>query len=111
VVDAFLAAARAGDFAALLRVLAPDVVLRFDLGPDGRPALSGATAVARHVLKTAPRFISFATPVLVNGTVGALFGTREDPISVLGFTIVGGRIAALDLVATPAKLRHLRIDS
>jgi RNA polymerase sigma factor (sigma-70 family) len=111
VVDAFLAAARAGDFAALLRVLAPDVVLRFDLGPDGRPALSGAAAVARHVLKTAPRFISFATPVLVNGAVGALFGTRDDPISVLGFTIVGGRIAALDLVATPAKLRHLRIDS
>jgi Sigma-70, region 4 len=70
-----------------------------------RPRLPG------NVLKAAPRFISFATPVLVNGAVGALFGTREDPISVLGFTIVGGRIAALDLVATPAKLRHLRIDS
>lgn len=69
--------------------------------------MSGAAAVARHVLKTAPRFIPFATPVLVNGAVGALFGTRDDPIPVLGVTIVAGRIAALDLVATPAKLRHL----
>ncbi|MBV9651142.1 MAG: RNA polymerase sigma factor SigJ [Pseudonocardiales bacterium] len=111
VVDAFLAAARSGDFEALLTVLAPDVVLRFDLGPDGRPALSGAHTVAQHVLNTAPRFVSFAAPVLVNGAVGVLFSTRDDPISVLGFTIVDGRIAALDLVATPAKLRHLRIDS
>jgi RNA polymerase sigma factor (sigma-70 family) len=109
-VDAFLAAARSADFDALLTVLAPDVVLRFDLGPRGRPALSGALAVAQHVVTTAPQFISFATPVLVNGAAGLLFGTREDPISVLGFTVVGGKIAALDLVAAAAKLRHLRID-
>ena len=64
-------------------------------------------AAVKRLVKTAPRFIPFATPVLVNGAVGALFGTRDDPISVLGVTIVGGRIAALDLVATPAKLRHL----
>jgi RNA polymerase sigma factor (sigma-70 family) len=111
VVDAFLAAARSADFDALLTVLDPDAVLRFDLAPRGRPALSGAQAVARHVVTTAPQFISFATPVLVNGAVGLLFGTREEPISVLGFTVVDGKIAALDLVATPAKLRHLRIDS
>jgi RNA polymerase sigma-70 factor (ECF subfamily) len=111
VVDAFLDAARAGDFESLLAVLAPDVTLRFDLGPDGRPDLSGADAVARHVLDTAPLFIAYATPALVNGAVGALFGTRDDPISVLGFTVVGDRIAALDLVAAPAKLRHLRIGS
>jgi hypothetical protein len=110
VVDAFLAAARSADFDALLTVLAPDAVLRFDLGPRGRPALSGAPAVAQHVVTTAPQFISFATPVLVNGAAGLLFGTRDDPISVLGFTVVGGRIAALDLVATPTKLRHLRIE-
>ncbi|WP_042381093.1 RNA polymerase sigma factor SigJ [Streptacidiphilus melanogenes] len=110
VVDAFLAAARAGDFEALLDVLAPDVVLRGDLGragPAGFPTRVGADAVARHVLRTAPHFIARAHPVLVNGAPGLLFGTREEPLSVLGFTVVGGRIAALDLIVDPAKLRHL----
>jgi RNA polymerase sigma-70 factor (ECF subfamily) len=111
VVDAFLEAARSGNFDALLSVLAPDVVLRFDLGPDlaHRP-LMGSDSVARHVLATAPRFVAFAKPVLVNGSAGALFGTNDEPISVLGFTVVDGRIAALDLIVDPAKLRHLSID-
>ncbi|HEY2983458.1 MAG TPA: RNA polymerase sigma factor SigJ [Jatrophihabitantaceae bacterium] len=112
VVDAFLDAARSGDFDALLTVLAPDVVLRLDLGPDlAHGPLVGADSVARHVLATAPRFVMFAKPVLVNGCAGALFGSLDDPISVLGFTVVGGRIAALDLIVDPAKLGHLSIES
>jgi RNA polymerase sigma factor (sigma-70 family) len=112
VVDAFLGAARTGDFDALLNVLAPDVVLRFDLGRDlAQKALVGAESVARHVLATAPRFIEFAKPVLVNGDAGAMFGRKDHPISVLGFTVVGGRIAGLDLIVDPAKLRHLSIES
>jgi RNA polymerase sigma-70 factor, ECF subfamily len=112
VVDAFLQAARSGDFDTLLNVLAPDVVLRFDLGPDQahKPVL-GAESVARHVLATAPRFISFAKPVLVNGTAGLMFGTRDEPISVLGFTIIDGHIAQLDLIVDTAKLGHLGIES
>lgn len=111
VVDAFLQAARTGDFDALVTVLAPNVVLRFDLGPDvANEPLVGADAVARHVLATAPRFIAFAKPVLVNGSAGAMFGSMDEPISVLGFTVVDGRIAALDLIVDPAKLRHLSID-
>jgi RNA polymerase sigma factor (sigma-70 family) len=113
VVDAFLAAARAGDFEALVEVLDPGVVFRMDLGPDAaqaRPPLAGAGAVARHVLTTAPRFVNLAQPVLVNGQAGALFGTHEDPVAVIGFTITGGRIAELDLVADPGKLRHLTIE-
>jgi RNA polymerase sigma factor (sigma-70 family) len=112
VVDAFLAAARGGDFDALLTVLAPDVVLRFDFGPDTPSApLVGSDAVAHHVLVTAPHFVAFANPVLVNGYVGALFGTRTKPISVLSFTVVEGRIAALDLVVDPAKLSHLSVEA
>jgi DNA-directed RNA polymerase specialized sigma24 family protein len=112
VVDAFLGAARTGDFDALLNVLAPDVVLRFDLGRDlAQKALVGAESVARHVLATAPRFIEYANPVLVNGCAGAMFGRKDHPISVLGFTVVDGRIAALDLIVDPAKLRHLSIES
>lgn len=113
VVDAFLAAARHGDFEGLLQVLDPDVVLRSDVGPQARismPQLTGAEAVARFVLERAPRFIALARPVLVNGTAGALFGTRQQPVSVVSFTVAGGRIAALDLVADPAKLRRLTIE-
>jgi len=108
-VNAFLAAARNGDFEALLQVLAPDVVLRFDLGPDREPlaTLTGAGAVAGHIVHNAPRFIGQASPVLVNGAPGLLFGTRDALISILGFTVSGGRITEMDMVADPAKLRHL----
>ena len=113
VVDAFLAAAREGNFAALLDVLDPGVMLRFDLGPDNPeflPTLIGAEAVARHIMRNAPRFISLAHPVWVNGSAGALFGTRDDPLSVLSFTVTGGRIAELGMVSDPAKLRHLALE-
>jgi RNA polymerase sigma-70 factor (ECF subfamily) len=118
-VDAFLAAARHGDFRALLAVLAPDAVLRFDLGPGREPlptlagaagTLAGAGAIATHIRHNAPRFIALARPVLVNGAPGLLFGPWEAPLSVLGFTVTGGRIAELDLIADPAKLRHLAIQ-
>ena len=112
-VDAFLAAARAGDFEALVQVLDPDVVFRADPGPASQlahPPLAGAGTVARRVLSTAPRFVNLARPVLVNGEAGALFGTHDDPIAVIGFTVVGGRVAELNLVADPAKLRHLTIE-
>ena len=114
VVDAFLAAARQGDFDALVAVLDPEVVIRFDVGATGTPAFSpvrGAEAVAARVLATAPRFIGLARPVLVNGAAGAFFGTPEQPRAVLSFTIVAGRIAALDLVANPDKLRRVHIDA
>jgi RNA polymerase sigma-70 factor (ECF subfamily) len=111
VVDAFLIAARAGDFDALLAMLHPDVVFRFDLGPERgrhRPPLAGADAITRQMRATALRFSSLATPVLVNGVAGWLVGTRDNPVAVIGFTVVRGRIAALDLMKDPAKLRRLR---
>ncbi|HEV2244249.1 MAG TPA: RNA polymerase sigma factor SigJ [Streptosporangiaceae bacterium] len=111
-VSAFLAAARNGDFEALLQVLAPDVVLHFDLGPgrEPLPTLAGAGVVAGHVTRSAPRFVAHARPAVVNGAAGLLFGTRDEPISVLSFTVAGGRIVELDMVSDPAKLRHLAIQ-
>lgn len=106
VVDAFLAAARDGDFGRLLRVLAPDVVLWFDSGP-GPTALHeivGARAVAREILRTAPRFLPHALSIMVNGTPGVLYGTITEPVCVLGCTVAHGRIAGLHLVADRAKL-------
>jgi hypothetical protein len=108
VVDAFLAAARHGDFDALVAVLDPDVVFRADLGPGSpRQPLYGAQPVARHVLAVAPRFAGLDRPVTINGTAGALFGRPGDPIAVIAFTVARGRIAATDLITDRSKLGTL----
>jgi RNA polymerase sigma-70 factor (ECF subfamily) len=107
VVDAFLAASRAGDFAGLLEVLDPDVVFRVDAGPDSplaRGPVVGAEAVARQVLARGTRLAPLARPALVNGMAGALVGSPERPFAVVGFTVAAGRITAIDLVIDRAKL-------
>jgi RNA polymerase sigma-70 factor (ECF subfamily) len=107
--DAFLAAARNGDFDALLAVLDPDVVFRADLGasdPRSQPPVHGAHAVAIEVLSSAPRFIARVRPAIVNGAAGAGYGDLDHPLGVIGLTVVNGRIVAIDLVADPAKLRR-----
>jgi RNA polymerase sigma factor (sigma-70 family) len=110
VVEAFLAAARHGDFDALVAVLDPGVVFRADVGPTSpRRPLHGAHPVARRVLTLAPRFASLASPITINGAAGALFGTRDEPIAVIAFTVTGGRIAAIDLISDPDKLRTLTL--
>jgi RNA polymerase sigma-70 factor (ECF subfamily) len=103
VVDAFLAASRAGDFDALLAVLDPDVVFR----TDARPPIAGAPAVARQILARGTRFAPLARPALVNGAAGAIVGPPGKRIAIAGFTVVGGRIAAIDLITDRAKLRGL----
>jgi RNA polymerase sigma factor (sigma-70 family) len=109
VVDAFLAAARDGDFDALVAVLDPDVVLRADRGavPAGASVvLRGAAAVAEQALIFA-RLSPLVRPALVNGTAG-LVATREGrPFSVLGFTVRHGKIVEIDILADPERLRHL----
>jgi RNA polymerase sigma-70 factor, ECF subfamily len=107
VVDAFLAAAREGDFDALVAVLDPDVVFRADRGrraAEAPPVVTGATAVAEQILARAPRFARFARPAIVNGAAGLVVVPDERPIAVIGFSISGDRIVELDLVADPAKL-------
>ena len=111
VVNAFLAAARNGDFDALVEVLDPDVVFRADRGrmviAGARPVTIGAAAVAEQVLARAPRFASFARPAVVNGAAGLIVLPRDRPIAVIGFAIAHGRITEIDLVANPDKLRAL----
>jgi RNA polymerase sigma factor (sigma-70 family) len=109
VVDAFLAAARDGDFGALLEVLDPDVVLRADLGPlptSGSREVRGAEAVAGQAL-TYSRLGLLVQPALVNGAVGAVSTLDGEPFSVGGFTIRGRKIVAMDILADPARLRRL----
>ncbi len=109
-VDAFLAASRAGDFDALLAVLDPEVVFRVDSGkisPLARPPITGAAAVAAQVLSRGTRFAPHARPALVNGAAGAIVGPERRPFAVVGFTVARGRIVAIDLIIDPEKLRGL----
>jgi RNA polymerase sigma-70 factor, ECF subfamily len=109
VVDAFLAASREGDFDALLAVLDPDVVLRADRGavPAGASTvIRGARAVAEGALSFS-RVAPFARPALVNGAAGLVAAPHGKPFSVLGFTVAGGRIVEIDILADPARLTRL----
>jgi RNA polymerase sigma-70 factor (ECF subfamily) len=114
VVDAFLAASRAGDFEALLAVLDPDVVFRIDTGgiaPPAREPVVGAAAVARQVLERGTPLAPFARPALVNGAAGAVVDVGGRPFAVVSFTVRDGRIAEIDLIADQAKLSGLRADA
>jgi RNA polymerase sigma-70 factor (ECF subfamily) len=106
VIDAFFAAARAGDLAGLVGLLDPAVVLRTD-GFAGAPAeLRGAQAVAGAVLAGASPHAQFR-PVLVNGAAGVLITLRGRAAAVMAFTVTGGRIAAVDGITDPRRLRDL----
>ncbi len=110
VVEAFLAAARDRDFERLVAVLDPDVVVRADRGAAGPAASSetrGARAVAEQAL-TFSRFADSARPILVNGAPGFIaWLPNGEPFSVLGFTVRGGKIVEIDVLADPARLRRL----
>ncbi|HEX2313218.1 MAG TPA: RNA polymerase sigma factor SigJ [Thermomonospora sp.] len=107
VVDAFLTAARGGDFEALVSVLDPDVVARSDAGAM-RPAavLRGAETVARQAL-TFARIADVARPALINGAAGVVAAVEGRPMSVMAFTVRDGRITAIDILADPERLERL----
>ena len=110
VVEAFLAAAREGDFRRLVAALDPDVVLRSDGGTE-RPQLiqlvRGAEAVASQAM-TFRRFADSATRVLVNGLPGGVAWLPDGtPFAVLALTVQGDRIVAIDILADPERLAQL----
>jgi RNA polymerase sigma factor (sigma-70 family) len=106
VVDAFLAAARNGDFDALVAVLDPEVVFRGETAA-GHDRIVGAEPVARRVLARGTRLAPHARPALVNGAAGVVAFTGGRPFAVVGFTVVRGRIAEIDLIADPARIARM----
>jgi len=113
VVDAFLAAGRAGDFEALIGVLDPHVVFRTDgggSGPLARPPVSGARAVADYIMSAGRGFAARAQTTLVNGALGATVAIPGTGTYVIGLTVTGGRVAAIDINGDLAKLAHLGLD-
>jgi RNA polymerase sigma factor (sigma-70 family) len=106
VVDAFLAAARGGDFAALLAVLDPDVVLR----ADPAAVQAGASREVRGAAAVAGTFSGrarFAQPALVDGAAGAVWAPGGRPRVVFGFTVTRGKIVEIELLADPERLGQL----
>ncbi len=110
VVDAFLAAARDGDFERLLAVLDPEVVLRSDGGvarPDLVTLLRGAQAVAEGAM-TFRRFAETATRILVNGIPGGVAWSPDgSPFAVVALSVKGERIVGIDILADPDRLGRL----
>jgi RNA polymerase sigma-70 factor (ECF subfamily) len=110
VADAFLAAARDGDFERLLAVLDPEVVVRSDGGvarPDLVSLVRGAQAAAEQAMSFR-QFAETATRILVNGIPGGVAWAPDgSPFAVLALTVRGGRIVAIDVLADPDRLGQL----
>ncbi|MGW0811220.1 sigma-70 family RNA polymerase sigma factor [Nonomuraea sp. NPDC002799] len=113
VVDAFFAAARGGDFDALIALLDPKVTLRTDAGP----LRSVSSAVIRGAVEVAGRALMFARPdarvhpALVSGAAGVVITVDHRPVSVMGFTVAGGRIVAIDGLSDPERLSALDLSA
>jgi RNA polymerase sigma factor (sigma-70 family) len=113
VVNAFVAAARAGDFAGLVAVLHPDVVRRADAGPkrpDVAAVIVGAEAVARQAIAFTMPSASLR-PALVNGAAGVVTTIGGRLFSIMGFTVVEGKIVAIDIIADPDRLAQLDLSA
>jgi RNA polymerase sigma-70 factor, ECF subfamily len=109
VVDAFLAAARDGDFARLLAVLDPDVVVRTDDGGSALRIIQGAPAVATSAQSFSTTRV--AHPAIVDGAAGFIATEAGVPVAVLAFTILDGRITAIDALADPARVAGLGLEA
>lgn len=108
IVDAFLAAARGGDFDALVATLDPDVLVRADTGAPQPQELRGAHSAAEHALLFA-RHAESVRPVLVNGAAGVVALADGRPMSVMGFTVVADKIVEIDILTAAERLRELDI--
>ncbi len=109
VVDAFFRASRGGDFEALVALLHPDVVLRTDYGtkrPGALKVFHGAPAVAKQALIGALPGAELH-PALVNGTAGMVITVHGRPYAVIGFTVADGKIAEIDAIADPERVKRI----
>jgi RNA polymerase sigma-70 factor (ECF subfamily) len=105
VIEAFIAAARQGDLAGLLGVLAPDVELH-TRGPEGTALVRGAGDVADRA-RAGARPGALARPILVDGLPGVLITVSGRPATVMAFTVAGGKITTVHVLTDPARLAQV----
>lgn len=109
VVDAFFTAGHSGNFDKLVAVLHPDAVLRADFGAFA----SEATGRVEGAAKVAGRALLFSRvgrvvwPATVNGAAGVVITAAGQVIAVMAFTVVGGLVAAIDVLGDPERLARL----
>jgi RNA polymerase sigma factor (sigma-70 family) len=110
VVEAFLAAARGGDFDALVAVLDPDIVVREDRGSGTLVEVRGAENVARRAMAVSQLGL-VARPALVNGAAGWVSLLDGDVYAVGALTLQNGRITTMDILLDPARLARLDLTA
>jgi RNA polymerase sigma factor (sigma-70 family) len=115
VVDAFFRAAREGDLDGLVAALDPGVVLHIDAGarrPTASMTLRGSAAVAQQACTGLSNLFRVAQlhPALVNGAAGVVVTLRGRPVTVMGFTVTRGKIAAIDAIADPDRVAGIAAD-
>ena len=109
VIDAFLAALRAGDFEGLLAVLDPDVVVRMDAAPGAPREFRGAENWARGATAAFSPFARFVQPALLNGTAGLVFAPGGKLARVLTFTVANGKITEVEIITDRDRLQRLDV--
>ncbi|HEX6501289.1 MAG TPA: RNA polymerase sigma factor SigJ [Micromonosporaceae bacterium] len=112
-VDAFLAAARDGDFDGLVAVLDPEAILRSDGGTARARqtvVLTGARTIAEQAT-TFGRLFPYARPALVNGAAGVVVVVNGQPLSIMAFTVARGKIVVIDVLADPERLNKLDLTA
>jgi RNA polymerase sigma-70 factor, ECF subfamily len=110
VVDAFLAALRAGDFEGLLAVLDPDVMVRIDAAPGAPREFRGAANWARGATAAFSPFARFVHPAVVNGSVGLVFAPGGKLSRALSFTMVNGKITQVEIITDRDRLQQLDLS-
>jgi RNA polymerase sigma-70 factor (ECF subfamily) len=113
IIDAFFAAARDGNFDALVQLLHPDVVLRIDGGKlrrDASAVLRGKKAVASHT-RTYSGLYPYVVPAFVNGSAGAIIVPHGRPFAVMAFTFAGETILRIDVLTDPERLSRLDLPA
>jgi RNA polymerase sigma-70 factor (ECF subfamily) len=110
VVEAFLAAAREGDFEALAGLLDPDIVVRQDWGTGTLVEIHGAEEVARRA-SSAAQLGLVGRAALVNGGPGWISFRDGKPFAVAAMTVRNGRVAAMDLIGDPERLARLDLPT
>ena len=109
VVDAFVAALRAGDFEGLLAVLDPDLVVRADMAAGAPTEIRGAAAWAKGAVAYG-HLAQLTRPALVNGAIGVVVAPHGRLVRALRFTIANGKIAGIEVIGNPARLGELDVS-
>jgi RNA polymerase sigma factor (sigma-70 family) len=110
VVEAFIAALRAGDLEGLLAVLDPDLVVRADMAVGSAPSeVRGAAAWAKGAVAYG-HLALLTRPALVNGAIGIVVAPRGKLVRALRFRIANGKITEIEVIGNPARLGDLEVS-